>query len=231
VRVLTRGGESSTDSRLHVRRDGFPQGVPSPGTYSIDGVTVNVEYLLNTNVWYDGAKRLGSGHPHEHVTRPGHVQFRAAVADQQPAGAHRDRRDLRRPRVGPLTRATAGDGAVRATPHPRQDGHAPRGASFPPERDTASFVTRLLPEAPDGTNASLVELADLVGNRDVKGAGYRVRTGDIQLGKTKIAVWGRNGQCQVVETTSGGVTWTSSPLRRVGGKSGGKNGRSFGGNG
>jgi len=33
----------------------FSQGVPSPGTYGIDGVTVNVEYLLNPNVWYDGA--------------------------------------------------------------------------------------------------------------------------------------------------------------------------------
>lgn len=54
------------------------------------------------------------------------------------------------------------------------------------------------------------------------GAGYRVRTDDIQLGKTKRAASGRNGQCQVVENTSRGVTWTSSPLRRSGGKSGGK---------
>ena len=54
------------------------------------------------------------------------------------------------------------------------------------------------------------------------GAGYRVRTDDIQLGKTKTAVSGRDGQSQVVENTSGGVTWTSSPLRRQGVKSGGK---------
>ena len=47
------------------------------------------------------------------------------------------------------------------------------------------------------------------------GAGYRGRTGDIQLGKTKKAVSGRYGQCQVVENTDRGVTWTSSPLRRV----------------
>jgi hypothetical protein len=33
----------------------FPQGVPSPGTYSIDGVTVNVEYLLNPSTFYDGS--------------------------------------------------------------------------------------------------------------------------------------------------------------------------------
>ena len=33
----------------------FAQGVPSPGTYAVDGVAVNVEYLLNPNVWYDGS--------------------------------------------------------------------------------------------------------------------------------------------------------------------------------
>jgi hypothetical protein len=57
------------------------------------------------------------------------------------------------------------------------------------------------------------------------GAGYRVRTDDIQLGKTKTAVSGRYGQCQVVENTERGVTWTSSPLRQQGVKSGGKKSR------
>ena len=45
------------------------------------------------------------------------------------------------------------------------------------------------------------------------------------MGKTIIGVSGPNGQCQVVEITNRGVTWTSSPLRRQGGKSGGKKGR------
>jgi len=42
------------------------------------------------------------------------------------------------------------------------------------------------------------------------------------LGKRKRPFRARYGQCQVVENTIGGVTWTSSPLRRQGGKSGGK---------
>ena len=55
------------------------------------------------------------------------------------------------------------------------------------ERDTAPFVTRLLPEAPEGGEAPLDGLAGIVRIPEVKkGAGYRVRTDDIQLGKLTL---------------------------------------------
>src|SRR5687767_3774820 len=70
---------------------------------------------------------------------------------------------------------------------------APRSRA--PEREPGPFVTRLLPEAPEGADAPLGGIAGLVKIPEVrKGAGYRVRTDDIQLGKTKTAVSGRDGQ-------------------------------------
>ena len=57
----------------------------------------------------------------------------------------------------------------------------------PTDRDTAPFVTRLLPEAPEGGEAPLDGLAGIVRIPEVKkGAGYRVRTDDIQLGKLTL---------------------------------------------
>jgi hypothetical protein len=62
---------------------------------------------------------------------------------------------------------------------------APPGRA--PERECAPFVTRLLPEPPEGASATLDGLATSVGIPDVTGgAGYRVRTGDIQLGKLTL---------------------------------------------
>jgi hypothetical protein len=62
-------------------------------------------------------------------------------------------------------------------------------SSRAPERETAPFVTRLLPEAPEGVEAPLDGLVGIVRIPEVKkGAGYRVRTDDIQLGN---AVAGR----------------------------------------
>jgi len=55
------------------------------------------------------------------------------------------------------------------------------------ERESAPFVTRLLPEAPEGALAALDGITTSVGIPDVTvGAGYRVRTGDIQLGKLTL---------------------------------------------
>ncbi len=55
------------------------------------------------------------------------------------------------------------------------------------ERDTAPFVTRLLPEAPEGGEGPLDGLVGIVRIPEVKkGAGYRVRTDDIQLGKLTL---------------------------------------------
>ncbi len=56
-----------------------------------------------------------------------------------------------------------------------------------PERESAPFVTRLLPEAPEAPQAPLDRIAGFVGIPEVrKGAGYRVRTDDIQLGKLTL---------------------------------------------
>ncbi len=55
------------------------------------------------------------------------------------------------------------------------------------QRESAPFVTRLLPEAPEGASAALDGITTSVGIPDVTGgAGYRVRTGDIQLGKLTL---------------------------------------------
>ncbi len=52
------------------------------------------------------------------------------------------------------------------------------------QRESAAFVTRLLTDAPEGASAALDGLSTFVGIPDVTGgAGYRVRTDDIQLGK------------------------------------------------
>jgi hypothetical protein len=60
------------------------------------------------------------------------------------------------------------------------------------QRDTAPFVTRLLPEPPEAPSAALDGLTTSVGIPDVSdGAGYRVRTGDIQLGKQRGYVGAR----------------------------------------
>ncbi len=66
---------------------------------------------------------------------------------------------------------------------------ATSGASSGPatQPESAPFVTRLLPEAPEGASAPLDGLSTSVGIPDVTvGAGYRVRTGDIQLGKLTL---------------------------------------------
>ena len=56
-----------------------------------------------------------------------------------------------------------------------------------PERESAPFVTRLLPEAPEGVSAPVDAITSSVGIPDVTaGAGYRARTGDIQLGKLTL---------------------------------------------
>ena len=69
-------------------------------------------------------------------------------------------------------------------------GRAATAGAPPPRasaRDVAPFVTRLLPEPPEGPSASLDGLTTSVGIPDVSaGAGYRVRTGDIQLGKLTL---------------------------------------------
>jgi hypothetical protein len=55
------------------------------------------------------------------------------------------------------------------------------------ERESEPFVTRLLPEAPEGAQPTLDGTTAFVGIPDVtKGAGYRARTGDIQLGKLTL---------------------------------------------
>jgi hypothetical protein len=57
------------------------------------------------------------------------------------------------------------------------------------------------------------------------GAGEGVRTLDVHLGKGTESVTGRNGPFQVSRIADRGATWTSSPLRQGGGKSGGKKDR------
>jgi integrase len=60
-------------------------------------------------------------------------------------------------------------------------------SSRAPERESAPFVTRLLPEASEGAPGPLDGVTTSVGIPDVSvGAGYRVRTGDIQLGKLTL---------------------------------------------
>ena len=55
------------------------------------------------------------------------------------------------------------------------------------EREPGPFVTRLLPEAPEGPEAPLDEVSGFLRIPDVTvGAGYRVRTDDIQLGKLTL---------------------------------------------
>jgi len=84
-------------------------------------------------------------------------------------------------------------------------------------------IRAVCPEKVEGGSvAGLDSLEILAPGTTCDGAGYRVRTGDIKLGETKRAVPGRNRQRQVVDITRRSVTWTSSPLRPQGGKSGGK---------
>jgi len=48
-------GSDLIDSSKPVLTIVFPSGVPAPGTYAIDGVTVNVEYQVDTNTFYSGS--------------------------------------------------------------------------------------------------------------------------------------------------------------------------------
>jgi hypothetical protein len=78
-----------------------------------------------------------------------------------------------------------------AAPQAREPAAVAATAGAPPsrapERESAPFVTRLLPEAPEGGEVPLDGLAGIVRIPEVKkGAGYRVRTDDIQLGKLTL---------------------------------------------
>ena len=90
-------------------------------------------------------------------------------------------------RFQPAPAAPQGDKATAVAATARAPSPRATRATRASKRAPAPFVTRLLPEPPEAPSAAPDGLTTSVGIPDVSsGAGYRVRTGDIQLGKLTL---------------------------------------------